>query len=196
MGAGKSWLLGHLKKSGPDAFDYIDLDQMLLQRSGYNTVLKMMKALGEEHFRRVENEVLVQLLMGQGNLVALGGGALNQKLNHGLSRSKDVLVVWLDTPLEQCLANLRKDHKNVRPLLAKWTARVPRGVEETPQVKVAEIAEFYRQRREIYSVAQVRLTYEQLPAVADYSQFSAELARQLLLQQRSSESPESSESRA
>ena len=191
MGAGKSWLLRHLKKSGPDALDYIDLDQILLQRSGYNTMLKMMKALGEEHFRRMENEVLVQLLLGEGNLIALGGGALNQKLNHGLSRSKDVLVVWLDTSLEQCLANLRKDHKNVRPLLAKWTAKVPRGVEAIPPVRAAEIAEFYHQRREIYSVAQVRLTYEQLPAVTDYSQFSAELARQLLPQRRSSESSES-----
>ncbi|MCY4644496.1 MAG: hypothetical protein OXB88_07750, partial [Bacteriovoracales bacterium] len=55
MGAGKTWLLKRLKRTGPHEIDYLDLDQLLVEKSGHKSILKIMKALGEEHFRALEN---------------------------------------------------------------------------------------------------------------------------------------------
>ena len=164
MGTGKTWLLKGLARTGPEEVKYVDLDRAILQRSGHNTILKMMKELGELHFRRIENEVLIHLMKLGGHFIALGGGALNKELNQALRKREDILVVWIDTPLEQCLANLQKDHKNVRPL-----------------AKLGEeyVRELYQKRREIYSVAKVRIDHKKLRQYRAYPQFIAEVERQL-----------------
>ena len=136
-----------------------------MQASGHNTILKMMKALGEEHFRRIEDDMLVRLMLQGGNLIALGGGGPNWGLNQVLHKRGDILLIWLDTPLEQCLANLRKDHKNVRPLMKLGEQRV---------------RALYRERREIYSAAQVQIDYEKLQTVKNYPRLVAEIERQIL----------------
>ena len=163
MGAGKTCLLKKLKRTGPKDIEYLDLDHAILQKSGHNTVLKMVKALGEEHFRRIENEVLIELMKKGGHIIALGGGALNEGLNQVLCKRDDILMIWLDTPLEQCLIHLKKDHKNVRPLM-----------------KYGEeyIKELYQKRRRIYSTAQVRLDYKRLQEIGNYAGFVAEVERQ------------------
>ena len=149
----------------PKTFDYLDLDQIILQKSGHNTILKMMKALGEKHFRRIENEILVeQLKQEKAKIIALGGGALNAGLNHVLRKRDDILVIWLDIPFEQCLYHLRKDHKNVRPLAKQGEQ---------------QLQKLYLSRREIYSVAQVQIDNKALANIKDYAQFTNEVERQL-----------------
>ncbi len=157
MGAGKSWLLKRLKRSGPKEFNYIDLDQEILKKSGYNTVLKMMKALGEEHFRRIENEILVSLMKKGNNIISLGGGALNKGLNFVIEKRDDILVVWIDTPLDQCAKNLEKDHKNVRPLFKDDSI---------------DVEKLYSERSKIYSVAQVRIPWKDLDELTSFEKFS------------------------
>ena len=164
MGAGKTWLLKCLKRTGPMEINYQDLDQAILEGSEYKTILKMMKALGEEHFRRIESELLVRLMQQGNHLIALGGGAMDQGLQDALHKRDDILVVWLDTPFEQCLSYLQRDHKNVRPL-----ARMGRE----------QLRELYQKRRETYCIAQVRLDYYRLQTIKDYSGFIGEVEQQL-----------------
>ena len=165
MGAGKTRLLKRLQRTGPPKIQYADLDQVILKKSGYNTLLKMMKTLGEEHFRRIENEILLELLKQGGHVLALGGGALNEGPNHILCKRGDTLLIWMDTPFEQCLANLRKDYKTVRPLATKGRVF---------------LQNLYQNRQKIYSIAQVRVCYTQCPTLKTYSQLIKEIERQLL----------------
>ena len=165
MGAGKTCLLKRLQRTGPPQIRYTDLDQVILEKSGYKTLLKMMKTLGEEHFRRMENELLLELLKQGGHVLALGGGAINEEFNHILSKRRDTLLIWMDTPFEQCLANLRKNHKTVRPLATKGRVF---------------LQNLYQNRQKIYSVAQVRIHYTQSFPLKTYSQLIKEIERQLL----------------
>ena len=165
MGAGKTWFLKRLKRTGPPFIHYTDLDQAILERSTHNTLFKMMRALGEEQFRRIENKILLELLKQGDHVLALGGGALNEEFNHILSKWRDTLLVWIDTPFEQCLANLRKDHKTVRPLAKKGPVF---------------LQNLYQNRQKIYSMAQVRMPHTQCSTIKTYSQFVEEIERQLL----------------
>ena len=164
MGAGKTRLLKHLRKSGPEEIQYLDLDRVIVEKSGSKSILKLMKALGEEHFRALENEILMKMMGEGGHLLSLGGGALNKGLNEAIRKRGDILVIWVDTPLEQCLANLKKDHKNVRPLMKHGEDFV---------------RNLYRKRRETYSTAPVRLDWEALSNFKTYSLFIGEVERQL-----------------
>ncbi len=156
MGAGKSWTLKRAKKGGPEDIEFFDLDDRILEQSGYNTILKMMRDLGEDHFRNVENEILVANLKAGKKVISVGGGALNRGINFVIEKRTDILVVWLDTPLEQCEANLAKDHKNVRPLYKD---------------NKDDIQDFYKERCDIYKVAQVRITWDEQNSIKNYQDF-------------------------
>ncbi|MCY4644686.1 MAG: hypothetical protein OXB88_08725, partial [Bacteriovoracales bacterium] len=120
-------------------------------------------------FRALENEILMEIMRGEGRLVSLGGGALNKGLNEAIRKRGDVLMIWVDTPLEQCLANLEKDRKNVRPLL--------KGGEDF-------IRNLYQKRREIYSAAQIRVDGTDLKDFKTYSLLMTEVERQLFERNR------------
>lgn len=164
MGAGKSWLLKRLKRTGRDSNNYNELDDLILERAGYNTILKMMRELGEEHFRRIENEILVERLKEGGNIISLGGGALNQGINHVINKRDDILVVWITTDLAQCEENLKKDHKNVRPLYKD---------------NKDNIQSIYDDRQKVYEVAQVKISWEELQEIQNYENFTDLLANYL-----------------
>lgn len=156
MGAGKSWAMKRTKKGAPQGLEFVDLDDKILEQSGYNTILKMMRELGEEHFRRVENEILISLLKEGGYFVSAGGGALNRGINFVLEKRNDILVVWLNTPLEQCEKNLEKDHKNVRPLYKD---------------NKENIQEIFEERKKIYEIAQVAINWEEQQELKSYDDF-------------------------
>lgn len=158
MGAGKTWTLKRVKKGSPNEIQSFDLDEKILENSGYNTILKMMRDLGEDHFRRVENEILVAALKQGGNIISVGGGALNRGLNFVIEKRSDILVVWLNTSLDQCEENLAKDHKNVRPLYKD---------------NKDNIQEIYKDRCEVYKIAQVQLTWEEQNNLKNYEDFES-----------------------
>ena len=178
MGAGKSFLLKCLRKTGPDDVDYFDLDRIILKRSGYSTIFKMIRVLGEDHFRALEGEVLRDIMGGSGKcIISLGGGTLSREFMHSIHRHGGVLLVWLDTSLKQCLINVERDGKNVRPLIK---AALKGG-------DMGKLEQLYCERRSIYLGAQVRMDFQQLKGMESYHQFMSEVQRQLV------EAPEKSD---
>lgn len=168
-------LLKRLKKTGPCDLDYVDLDEIVLKQSGYDSLDKMMEALGEKNFRTLEREALWRLMEKKGQrIIALGGGTLSREIIRTFHRSREVLSIWLDTPLSDCLINIERDGKNIRPLLR--AARREGGMKK--------VRELYTDRQLIYSEALVRIDFKRLGEeprkIENYHYFINEVRRQLV----------------
>lgn len=82
---------------------FVDLDEELERRQG-RTINQIFTEQGEPYFRRVEQELLEEVLTRarqESTVVALGGGTFAQPPNRELIRSNGGITVWLDCPLEE-----------------------------------------------------------------------------------------------
>ncbi len=101
MGSGKT-SVGRLlaRRLG---WGFADLDGEIERRQG-RTINQIFTEQGEPYFRRLEREVLEQLLVrGQQEslVVALGGGTFAQPANVELLRATGGLTFWLECPVEE-----------------------------------------------------------------------------------------------
>ena len=74
----------------------------------------IFKNKGENHFRKIENELTMSELKKENTVISLGGGAF---LNNAIRKSVKKLCIsfWLDVPLDELIKRLRKNRQ--RPLL-------------------------------------------------------------------------------
>ena len=117
MGAGKTSLARRLAQRLD--LDFVDADERLEQAAGAS-VSTIFELEGEAGFRTREERLLEQLLQGQGQVIATGGGAvLSQATRERLCQR--AFVVWVRVGIEQQLDRLARDHS--RPLLASGDRR-------------------------------------------------------------------------
>jgi shikimate kinase len=132
MGSGKS-TVGKLL-SRQLAWRFVDLDECIEKSSGL-TIPQIFERLGETAFRQMEADQLRAALgraaeSQEGAVVALGGGTYAQPGCPEFLRNADVIVLWLDSPIEillsRCMAMtgrpLFRDEASFRALYAQ---RVP-----------------------------------------------------------------------
>lgn len=112
MGAGKT-TVGRLLAEKL-RFRFIDLDEIVEAGAG-KSVRAIFAELGESEFRRLETAALEQVRDMKRAVVALGGGAYIPEGNRAIIKQVGE-AVWLDCPLETCLARIERDGS--RPLLA------------------------------------------------------------------------------
>ncbi|HRD52447.1 MAG TPA: shikimate kinase [Flavobacteriales bacterium] len=92
---------------------FIDLDRVIEARVG--PLLPFVQREGEEAFRKIESEVLRELLSGEAAVIATGGGTptvagnLDQMLRAGT-------IIWLDVPLDALMPRIERAGGD-RPLL-------------------------------------------------------------------------------
>ncbi len=89
---------------------YVDIDQLLLMRSGYKTAYDMYIDIGKDNFLKKEAEVVQDLLSKQlcETVFSLGGMTpLNPYVNLFELKEHGV-VVLLDTPLEKIKERIKK----------------------------------------------------------------------------------------
>jgi shikimate kinase len=111
MGSGKSTvgpLLAHKLSR-----QFLDLDDVIGTRTG-KSIAEIFSESGEAAFRRFELEAIQSIARIDAAVIALGGGAFGAEENRALIERVG-LSVWLDCPLELCLARIRGDAS--RPLL-------------------------------------------------------------------------------
>lgn len=112
MGSGKSTVahaLARLLAATP-----VDLDAVIEKEAG-KTISAIFEAEGEAGFRLREHQAL-QATLGQGRVVATGGGVVLDPRNRMLLRRAQTCI-WLDAPTDVLAARLQSEAMK-RPLLA------------------------------------------------------------------------------
>ena len=154
MGAGKSTLLQTLSRENRGC-QLIDLDAELVQRH-YGSPDKIFSE-GEGVFRRRERQFLLECLERRirgVQVVALGGGALEDGRNLGDILASGGLLVHLEVPFEVCWQRICQDSH--RPLVAE-------GREN--------LAQLYRWRLFRYKRAQLTLSNDILQRIENWRDF-------------------------
>ena len=120
-GSGKSSVAKSLaKKTGKR---YVDTDKVIEEREG-KPITEIFLEDGEEHFRTVESEVVLQTLQGEDEIVALGGGSiLSEVVREDLKKFSP--IIYLEVSISN--AAPRVGFNRERPLLlgnprAQWLA--------------------------------------------------------------------------
>src|SRR5210317_759379 len=114
MGAGKT-TIGKLL-SNQLAFNFIDLDRMIEEKSGVkiNTIFEIE---GEEGFREREYLTLNEALAEENVVISTGGGVVVKDINRSLIQKSEAMVVYLKANLDILVGRLKND--KTRPMLDK-----------------------------------------------------------------------------
>lgn len=111
MGSGKSTVGRHLAHILNRSF--VDTDDLIEEREGLS-VNEIFRDKGEKYFRKLEKELIVELMQSEDQVVSLGGGAIVDDENRKLIKKHSFLVALVADP--QDLFDRVKRRKN-RPLL-------------------------------------------------------------------------------
>jgi len=109
-GAGKTTVGKLLAKNL--GIDFFDSDQVIESRAG-KSVSDIFTQDGEPAFRRLEHDVIVELLDSNNVVLALGGGSLGN--DETRAKVKDATTVWLVAGLAQAVDRVGMNRN--RPLL-------------------------------------------------------------------------------
>jgi len=166
MGAGKSSVGCALSERLGWTFE--DLDDRIERRERL-TIAEIFGASGESEFRLVEHAALKELVgelsVGLGKIVALGGGAFVQKHNAELIEAGGVPTVFLDAGVEELWRRCHDQRGTERPLLGS----------------LESFRELYEARRTHYLKASLR----QETSGKTIEEIAAEVVRALGLNQNS-----------
>lgn len=110
MGAGKT-TVGRVLAQMMN-YPFVDLDDVIVAKA-QKTVREIFAEFGEAHFRKLERQAIQACSELKNTIVALGGGAYIAEENRAILREIGK-TVWLDCPLEVCLARIASD--GARPL--------------------------------------------------------------------------------
>ena len=89
----------------------------------------VLTTYGEEAFRTIETNMLVQVSREQPGIVSTGGGAVLRELNRTIMRNSGVILL-IDRPLEDIKSDIKLDR---RPLLAR---KGPTAVDDTYNARI------------------------------------------------------------
>lgn len=112
MGAGKSTIGQALSKILKD-YTFIDVDNVIVDIEGM-TISEIFEKKSEEYFRIIEKEIIQELSQEEDLIIALGGGAYENKETREILE-ENCKVIYLKSTVDR-LFNRIKDDKN-RPLL-------------------------------------------------------------------------------
>lgn len=128
MGAGKTTVGKLLAKKLN--YEFVDLDQKI-EDQAEKSIPEIFSEEGEDTFRRMETQVLLQSQNRQW-VIATGGGVVLQEENRiFLKNQKNVF--FLDKKMDDLLRHLQEDQQTIRPLIV-----------EKNQLEIAELYEFRR----------------------------------------------------
>ena len=138
MGVGKSTIGGLLSKKLGIPFE--DLDNKIEVNESL-TIKKIFDLKGEEYFRKIEEREGLNIVEGEGKIIALGGGTfMNQKVREKVKKLS--FSVWLDlSPIK--IFNRVKKNKG-RPLLINANS-------------IKDVEKIYLNRKKIYALSDCRL---------------------------------------
>ncbi|MGY8827483.1 MAG: shikimate kinase [Candidatus Latescibacterota bacterium] len=115
--AGKSTL--GKKISAQLAMPYLDIDRGIEQRIGEQTLTAFYGEVGEEGFRPLETEVVVEMCQAERAVIAFGAGSLMRPANQEAAQN-NALVVYLQVSVAELWRRIQGDPTSghTRPNLA------------------------------------------------------------------------------
>jgi len=118
----------------------VDLDDLITQRETRGPK-EIIEQDGEEAFRRIETNMLHEILtQASARVLAVGGGAWTIAENRKMITEHGAFTVWLDAPFELC-----------------WK-RIEAGRAARPLARSREMAQtLYAARRPLYALADARI---------------------------------------
>ena len=111
MGAGKSTISDFLKNVF--AMDVVEMDQIIAQRQGMS-ISDIFETYGEEYFRELETNLLIEM-QSRSNVVVSCGGGVPMRERNVAEMKKNGRVVLLTAKPETILERVKDNHD--RPLL-------------------------------------------------------------------------------
>ena len=131
MGAGKSTIARGLDSG------YIDMDALIEERLGMS-IADFFAEKGEEAFRQVESEVLVDLLKTD-HVVSTGGGVVISQKNRDLLKTNPDNI-YLKADFETLYQRIAADKDNRRPLFLNNSKEELREIFQERQARYEEVA--------------------------------------------------------
>lgn len=111
MGTGKTAVGKRVARSL--GYRFVDTDALIVKQAG-RPITAIFAEQGEEAFRKLEHEVLVECAAKSGQVISTGGGIILQAANRALLPQAGY-VVWLKASPETIYERVRRNRK--RPLL-------------------------------------------------------------------------------
>jgi shikimate kinase len=111
MGTGKTAVGKRVARSL--GYRFVDTDALIVKKAG-RPITAIFAEEGEEAFRKLEHEVLVECAAKSGQVISTGGGIITQAANRVLLPQAGY-VVWLKASPETIYERVRRNRK--RPLL-------------------------------------------------------------------------------
>lgn len=112
MGAGKS-SVGHLLDAKLSEFHYVDIDSEI-ERHEKMTIDEIFTVVGESHFRQLENKMIEKFSNYHNQVIATGGGAVENISNIELLR-KNGVIFYLKATVDELYERVK--YASNRPLL-------------------------------------------------------------------------------
>lgn len=128
MSCGKSAAAKYIMQNF--GLSHIDTDDLIVKKAG-KSIKEIFEAEGENHFRTLESEAVLNIDYSHTAIISLGGGVVTKNKNVEALK-KNCLIVYIDLPLQECL----KRNKGGRPLL---------------NANQDKIEELYQNRKQIYT---------------------------------------------
>ncbi len=117
---------------------FVDVDDVIAAEAG-TTIPEIFRSEGETAFRRRERDAILKLSAGDGLVLALGGGAIENAATRALLLTSPVtLLVHLEVKLETTLARC-KGTENLRPVLADESNLAARYERRLPLYRMAHV---------------------------------------------------------
>lgn len=130
MGSGKTVIGKKLANSLGRKF--IDLDK-IIEKNENMKIKDIFKLKGEEYFRNLETNILLDACKNSNSIISLGGGILESQKNINTIH-KNGVILFIDIPFDLCYLRISED-KN-RPLVVSNSKE--------------ELEAIYNKRKDIY----------------------------------------------
>jgi len=118
----------------------IELDDLIIESSGLESIAKIFDEKGELFFRKLERECFKKVLENTQQTISLGGGTI---LQEGIKQEckKGDLVIYLDVPFEICNKRVSEE-------------QITKGTKTRPLFQDEESAlQLFNARKEKYELA-------------------------------------------
>jgi shikimate kinase len=146
MGCGKSTIANRLSKS--TGISFVDLDKSIEERTNLS-INEIFEQKGELYFRKLEREVLLELLQSPETLIiGLGGGTPCYANNHELLKGEGVFSIYLKAAVATLVDRLVSNNSK-RPLIADKSED---EIKEFVAKHLFERSFYYNQAQHILSI--------------------------------------------